>query len=94
MEAAVSELSYCKPMTILLGILCTLAARASAGPVQEIDLASDTAWTLRTRRRAAAPIRVPGGGWNSDLQNPPIDTMTGVKDHVIYQRKILVPQAG
>ena len=77
-----SESSYCKPLAMLLGILCTLAARASAGPVQEIDLASDTAWTLRIDGGPPRAVRVPGGGWNSDLQNPPIDTMTGVADHV------------
>ena len=57
-----------------------------------IDLASDTAWTLRCDDGPARPIKVPGGGWNSDLQSPRIQVLQDVKDHVLYERKITVPQ--
>ena len=64
---------------------------ASVIPVFGIDLASDTAWTLRCDNGPARPIKVPGGGWNSDLQSPRIGIITDVKDHVVYERKITVP---
>ena len=71
-----------------------LAAEAppSRGSLAEIDLASDTAWTLSADGGPARPIKVPRGGWNSDWQEPRIDTMTGVKDYALYERKILVPK--
>lgn len=62
------------------------------GALAVIDLASDTAWTLSADGGPARPIKVPRGGWNSDWQKPRIDTMTGVKDYVVYERKILVPK--
>ena len=57
----------------------------------EIDLASDTAWRLSVDGGQERPIKVPAGGWNSDRQEPPIPTMTGVKDHVVYTRQIHIP---
>jgi hypothetical protein len=65
---------------------------AEHGALAQIDLASDTAWTLSADGGPARPIKVPRGGWNSDWQEPRIDTMTGVKDYVVYERKILVPR--
>lgn len=62
------------------------------GALAEVDLASDTAWTMSTDGGPTRPIKVPGGGWNSDSQTPRIDTMTGVSDHVIYERKLEIPQ--
>ncbi len=59
--------------------------------LQEIDLASDTAWKLSIDGGAERSIKVPAGGWNSDRQEPPIPTMTGVKDHVVYMRQIQIP---
>ena len=61
------------------------------GALADIDLASDTVWTLRADNGTARPIKVPGGGWNSDWQEPRIDTMTGVNDYVLYERKLVVP---
>ena len=75
----------------LAAIALLLLASQAAGAV-EVDLASDTAWTLSIDGRRARAIKVPGGGWNSDLQSPRIDTMKGVSDHLIYERKIDVPQ--
>ncbi len=57
-----------------------------------MDLASDTAWSLQIDGGKPRPIKVPGGGWNSDFQSPRIPTMEGVKDHVVYQRVIDVPR--
>ena len=65
----------------------------SHGALAEIDLASGGAgWTLSADGGTARPIKAPGGGWNSDWQEPRIDTMTGVVDYVVYERKILVPK--
>ncbi len=58
---------------------------------QEIDLASDTAWKLSIDEGTERPIKVPAGGWNSDQQEPPVATMTAVKDHVVYTRQIQIP---
>jgi hypothetical protein len=71
-----------------------LAAEAALprGALAEIDLASDTAWTLSADGGPGRPIKVPRGGWNSDWQELRIDTMAGVKDYVVYERKILVPK--
>jgi hypothetical protein len=90
----------CAATALCLG-LSLLAATAAAGvwsdyrfapdAVQEIDLASETAWKLSVDGAAERSIKVPGGGWNSDQQEPPIPTMAGVKDHVIYTRQIHVP---
>ena len=35
---------------------------------REIDLASDTAWTLSVDGGPPRPIKVTAGGWNSDQQ--------------------------
>jgi hypothetical protein len=70
-------------------------AKAASPPasqvIQEMDLASDTAWTLRCDDAPARPIKVPGGGWNSDQQSPRIQEMKDVKDYVLYERKIAMP---
>lgn len=69
-------------------VVC-LFASSSFG--SEIDLASDTAWTLRCDNGPARAIKVPGGGWNSDQQSPRIQVMRDVKDFVVYERTITVP---
>ena len=61
------------------------------GALTVIDLASDTDWTLRLDDGPARPIKVPGGGWNSDRQTPPIQVLREVKDFVRYERKITIP---
>ena len=67
------------------------ASVPAADPVLfDSDLASDTAWTLRLDGGPARAIKVPGGGWNSDQQSPPIQVMKDVKDYVLYERKITV----
>ena len=70
---------------------CESGKPPHGGALLEIDLASDTAWTLRADDGPARPIKVPGGGWNSNWQEPRIDTISGVKDYAIYERKFLVP---
>ena len=62
------------------------------GASAQIDLASDSAWTLSADGGPARPIRVPGGGWNSEQQKPPIDTMNGVQDYALYERTLVVPK--
>jgi hypothetical protein len=69
-------------------IICLLASSSFGN---EIDLASDTAWTLRCDNGPARPIKVPGGGWNSDQQSPPIQVLKVVQDFVLYERKITMP---
>jgi hypothetical protein len=85
----------------MMVMLISVAAEAALthGALAEIDLASGGAggatgkgWTLSADGGTARPIKVPGGGWNSDWQEPRIDTMTGVVDYVVYERKILVPE--
>ncbi|NQT85240.1 hypothetical protein HQ560_00660 [bacterium] len=74
-------------------LLCAAATlTAFAAEPREIDLASDTAWTLQIDGGKPRPIKVPGGGWNSDSQSPRIPTMEGVRDHVVYQRVVDVPR--
>ena len=78
-----------------LVVLCVASGMWAA---EEVDLASDgagsatgTEWTLSIDGGPARPIKVPAGGWNSDLQSPRIDKNKDVKDHVIYERKITIP---
>jgi hypothetical protein len=88
-----------------LGLVCSLllfAVKAQAaapgtsplgGALKTVDLASDTAWTLRVDGKdPARSIRVPGGGWTSDQQSPQLCDVDDVKDHVVYERKITVPK--
>ena len=90
---------------IILGGIGALALLGSAAPgapvgtptapgaLATLDLASDTAWTLRLDGGVPRPVKVPGGGWNSDLQQPPIQVLQDVKDFVLYERKIDMPAA-
>ena len=77
---------------VAANILAALGIRSTKASPAEVDLASDKAWTLRIDGGPARAIKVPGGGWNSDYQNPRIPTMEGVKDHVIYEREVAVPR--
>ena len=77
--------------TYVLFIFFVLSSQVlSASPIKEIDLASDTAWTVSVDGGPRRPIKVTGGGWNSDQQDPPIGT-GDVKDHVTYERIITIP---
>lgn len=78
--------------------LATSSAAGSLGSVADIDLASNSEWTLSVDDGPSRAIKVPGGGFNSDLQDQPWMEMCGdghgrrmVKDHVIYQRAIKIP---
>ncbi|KKK81494.1 hypothetical protein LCGC14_2812870, partial [marine sediment metagenome] len=85
--------SLLKTATLLLCISGMLVGQAVADTLKEIDLASDTAWTLSIDGNSQTrPIKVPGGGWNSDQQQPPIPSAS-VKDHVVYERELVVPAA-
>jgi len=64
--------------------------RFAADAAKEIDLASDKDWTLSVDDGVPRPIKVTAGGWNSDQQSPPIAS-ADVKDHVVYERMIVVP---
>lgn len=67
------------------------AWRFAPDALEETDIASDTAWTLRVDDGPPRPIRVPGGGWNSDRQDPPIGS-AAARDHVVYERQIVIPE--
>jgi hypothetical protein len=67
------------------------APLAEPGALAVVDLASDSAWTLRLDDGPPRSIKVPGGGWNSDQQTPAIQVMREVKDFVRYERSITVP---
>ena len=69
-----------------------------------MNLASDTEWTLSIDGGPVRPIKVPGGGYNSDRQDQPLIEMSvptgfagdtgrkAVQDHVVYQRTITIPR--
>ncbi len=69
-----------------------VALAASAEPLAVVDLGSDSAWRLSVDGGPNRPIRVTAGGWNSDQQDPQIPSAS-VKDHVVYERAIVVPEA-
>lgn len=79
---------------ILLHAVALLQAVESSGPQRLAveDLASDSAWTLSVDDGPVRPIRVPGGGYNSDRQERPWINQDSVKDHVVYRRTITIPQ--
>lgn len=93
-----------KWLMVLLGFMVLMGNSASAddassGALENIDLASAQAWTLSVDDGPTRGIIVPGGGYNSDQQAPPWIEMCGdgngqrrVKDHVVYQRKLTIPQ--
>ena len=64
--------------------------RFAPDALREIDLASDTAWTLSVDNGPPRPIKVTAGGWNSDQQTPPIPS-DAAKDHVVYRRRSRFP---
>ncbi len=66
------------------------AYRFAPDASRETDLASDVDWTLSIDGGQVRPIKVPGGGWNSDRQSPQI-AAADVKDHVVYERRIVIP---
>ena len=54
------------------------AYRYALDALREMDLASDTDWTLSVDAGAPRPIKVTaGGGWNSDRQEPQIPSADG-----------------
>ncbi len=102
------QMTSCTIASVVLGCLAAfgsvLAAENTSGMLAQIDLASDTAWTLSIDGGAPRRIKVPGGGYNSDQQDPPLIEMSvptgfhddpgrqAVKDHVVYERSITVPR--
>lgn len=67
--------------------------RFAPDAIQEIHLESEKAWTLSIDGGPERPIKVPAGGWNSDQQQPRIDTWADVRDHVIYRTTLAIPAA-
>ncbi|HEX2394020.1 MAG TPA: glycoside hydrolase family 2 TIM barrel-domain containing protein [Bacteroidales bacterium] len=61
-------------------------------PLFIVDLASDTAWSLTIDDSISRPIKVPGGGYNSDMQDlpqithPPVNT--GIYKSEDYSKRI------
>lgn len=74
-------------LTLSLFIACGAWAKNDE---TETNLASDTAWTLSMDGGPARPVKIPGGGWNSEQQSPQIPS-AAVKDHVVYERQITIP---
>ena len=64
--------------------------RFAPDAVKEIDLTSDTEWTLAVDGGARRAIKVTAGGWNSDQQSPVIAS-ADVKDFAVYERMITIP---
>ena len=85
---------------IIIATLCAVNALAAERPwaayryapdaLREIDLASDTDWTLSVDGATPRPIKVTAGGWNSDQQEPQIPS-ADVKDYATYERQITIP---
>jgi hypothetical protein len=70
-------------------------SRATA-PLAALDLSDERAggaWTLSVDGGAPRPIRVPLGGYSSDLQEPPFLDPGGVATSVVYARQFAAPAA-
>ena len=85
-----------KPAATLLccifSFFMALVLAANDQWLKEVDLSSDTAWTLSIDGKPETrAINVPYGGWNSNRQKPRISEETDVMDHVVYSRTILIP---
>jgi hypothetical protein len=61
-----------------------------SGALAEVNLASETEWSLAIDGGAARPIKVPAGGYASELQEPRI-AARDVQDSVTYERRITIP---
>jgi len=57
-----------------------------------IDLASDSAWQIRIDDGPWRSIKVPGGGYNSDLQEEPLIDKDEVIHSATYRRSFKVPE--
>ena len=77
---------------LIVALAINTMPRATAATLKEVDLASDTAWTLAIDGPEKRAIKVPGNGWNSDRQTPRINQLSGVRDFVVYQREIRIPE--
>lgn len=76
---------------LMMVIYAASGITVSANPITEVDLASDTAWTLSIDETYSyRQIKVPGGGWDSEEQSPRI-SRSAVSDHVWYKRDITIP---
>jgi hypothetical protein len=75
---------------VLIPVFLSCSSKVS----ETIDLASDTAWELCIDDGPWRNIKVPGGGYNSDLQDQPLIDQENVRDHVTYKRSITIPGFG
>ena len=88
-----SPMSVSRPGCFLLcTLLVLLSVSCSKPPPRVLDLASDTAWEISLDDGPWRSIKVPGGGYNSDLQNEPWILQSDIKDHVTYRRMINLPE--
>lgn len=86
-------MNHFRTIFILIAIvLVPLLLCCSSQEREMFDLASDTVWELSIDNGPWRSIKVPGGGYNSDLQEPPLIDLKEVKDHVTYKRSITIPE--
>ncbi|MEI7899996.1 MAG: glycoside hydrolase family 2 TIM barrel-domain containing protein [bacterium] len=93
MKIGVSMMAGCLGFSSMAGLAAEspwAGYRFAPDALKEIDLASDTGWTLSIDGGTPRPIMVTAGGWNSDQQTPQIAS-ADVKDHVLYEREISIP---
>ena len=65
-------------------------------PSATLDLSDergDGAWTLAVDGGSPRAIRVPGGGYSSDFQEPPFVDQNSVASSVVYRRQFTAPAA-
>lgn len=79
------------PPQLAVCLLLTLSLGCSRETRRSFDLASDTAWDLSIDDGPWRSIKVPGGGYNSDMQDKPLVDQKSVRDHVTYRRIIRIP---
>jgi hypothetical protein len=83
-----------RSLSHVLWLMCVgtfFVSTALANPLMTIDLASDQAWSLTVDDGPKRAIKVTAGGWNSDQQEPQIPSASA-KDHVVYERVIVIPK--
>jgi hypothetical protein len=90
-----AHLGPCQRVAQYLTVFVTTAYILSGCQIEApsfIDLASDDAWELSIDQGPWISIKVPGAGYNSDLQDEPLIDQEEVTDHAVYRRTIAIPK--